>query len=348
MGLRVAELTPARAAEWDAYVQAHPQGTFCHRAGWKFAVEAGARHTSPYLIAEENGSIKGVLPLTLRKSTLFGKALVSSMFCVYGGALASDDAAAAALDDAAWQLAGDNGIDVYEARTMKPAHAGQAGWVSGGIKAATFIRDIAAGEGDEVLLSIPRKQRAVVRKSLENGLVCDWNPSLRQVYDLYATSVHGLGTPVFPFALFEALQRAFPDNHVCQVIRTTEGQPVASLFSFHDGTSVLPYYAGGSPQARSYGAHDFMYYQLMLWARARGIARFDFGRSKLGTGPYAFKKNWGFEPQPLEYEYRLAPGATPPDLSPQNSKYALMVKVWKKLPLGVANLLGPMLARHLG
>jgi len=348
MVLSVTELTQARAAEWDAYVTAHPDGTFCHRAGWKFAVEAGAGHRSPFLMAEEDGVLTGVLPLTLRKSALFGKALVSSMFCVYGGALTTDDAAAAALDDAAWKLAADNGIGVYEARTRSPAHRDRDGWHSAGVKAATFIRELPAGDGDEVLLSIPRKQRAVVRKSLDTGLVCDWTPNIRQVYELYAASVHGLGTPVFPFALFRALTEAFPDNHLCQVIRTGEGKPVASLFSFHDGTTILPYYAGGTREARAYGAHDFMYYQLMLRAREMGITYFDFGRSKLDTGPYSFKKNWGFEPTPLEYEYRLAPGTTPPDLSPQNAKFALMVKLWKKLPLGVANQLGPLLARHLG
>ena len=344
----VSELTPARAGAWDAYVAAHPCGTFCHRAGWQHAVEKGAGHRAPYLIAEDASGIRGVMPLTLRKSALFGKALISNMFCVYGGSLVSDLEAQAALDEAAWKIARENGIDVLECRTVAPVHEGAPGWRAGGAKAATFIRDIPPGTGDEVLLSIPRKQRAVVRKTLERNLHCDWSPSLRLVYDLYARSVHGLGTPVFPFKLFEALTEAFPDNHILQVIHAPDGKPVASLVSFHDGRTVLPYYAGGTVDARAYGAHDYMYYQLMLWARDRGIKAFDFGRSKVGTGPYSFKKNWGFEPTPLEYEFRLAEGAALPDLSPQNAKFALMVQVWKKLPLGVANLIGPMLARHLG
>lgn len=346
--LTVSELAPDRMDAWDTYVAAHPNGTFCHRAGWKRAVEDGAGHRAPYLVAEGASGIRGVMPLTLRKSTLFGKALISNMFCVYGGSLVSDAEAQAALDDAAWSIATENGIGVLECRTVAPAHSGQAGWHSGGAKAATFIRDIPTGTGDEVLLSIPRKQRAVVRKTLERDLRCDWSPSLRLVYDLYACSVHGLGTPVFPFSLFEALAEAFPENHVLQVIYASDGKAVASLFSFHDGKTVLPYYAGGTVDARAYGAHDYMYYQLMLWARERGIKAFDFGRSKVGSGPYSFKKNWGFEPTPLEYEFRLANGSAMPDLSPQNAKFALMVKAWKRLPLGVANRLGPMLARHLG
>ena len=348
MALRVTELTPDKAPAWDAFVSAHPGGTFCHRAGWKHAIEAGAGHRAPYLLAEDARGVRGVMPLSLRRSLLFGKAMVSNMFCVYGGALAADEEARAAIEEEAWQIATENGIDILECRTRTRAHEGEAGWHSGGVKAATFIREIAPGEGDEVLLSVPRKQRAVIRKTLERGLVCDWQPPLRRVYDLYARSVHGLGTPVFPYGLFTALAEAFPENLICQVIHAPDGKPVASLMSFHDDTTVLPYYAGGTADARAYGAHDFMYYELMLWARRKGLKYFDFGRSKMNSGPYHFKKNWGFEPQPLEYEYRLGEGAGMPDLSPQNSKYALMVKVWKKLPLPLANIMGPMLARHLG
>lgn len=348
MTLEVKHLTRENAPLWDTYVAAHDGGTFCHRAGWKFAVEAGAGHDCPYLYVEEGGKVTGVLPLTLRRSMLFGKALVSSMFAVYGGGLYSNDDALHALDAAAWKIAEDAGIGVLESRTILPQHSGQSGWRSGGAKAATFIRTLETSDSDELLLTIPRKQRAVVRKSLKAGLVCDWSPTMRDVYALYAESVRNLGTPVFPRALFEALATAFPDNHVLQLIKTPEGRPVASLFSFCDERTILPYYAGGTPDARRYNAHDFMYFELMKHAANKGLKYFDFGRSKVGTGPYAFKKNWGFEPTPLEYEYRLAEGADLPDLSPQSGKYAALVKVWKRLPLPIANMVGPMLARHLG
>ncbi|WP_420429174.1 FemAB family XrtA/PEP-CTERM system-associated protein [Kordiimonas sp.] len=348
MTLVIKHLTDENVAAWDAYVAGHADGTFCHRAGWKFVVEAGAGHQCPYLYAEEDGEVKGVLPLTLRRSALFGNALVSSMFAVYGGGLYSNDAARDALDAAAWQIAEGAGIGVFESRTMKPEHCGVDGWSSAGVKAATFIRDLESSDEDELLLTIPRKQRAVVRKSLKAELTCDWAPKVSEVYALYAESVRNLGTPVFPRALFEAFAREFPDNHLLQLIKTPDGKPVASLFSFYDADTVLPYYAGGTPDARRYSAHDFMYFELMKHAAAQGIKRFDFGRSKVDTGPYAFKKNWGFEPMPLEYEYKLAEGAELPDLSPQSGKYAALVKVWKRLPLPVANWLGPMLARHLG
>ena len=346
--ITIRELGRGSKDAWDAYVQAHPQGSFCHRAGWKFAVEQGAGHACPYLFAEQDGAIVGVLPLTLRKSWLFGKALVSSMFAVYGGALYRSDEVKDRLYAEAWKIADRAGVGIFENRTVNADHDGVPGWHSLAGRSATFIRDIPAQDDDAVLLAIPRKQRAVVRKSLTTGLVCNGQADIKAVYRLYAESVRNLGTPVFPFKLFEAFAHEFPENHLTQLITSPDGDAVASLFSFHDGHTVLPYYAGGTPAARQYGAHDFMYYQLMCHARERGISRFDFGRSKVDSGPYAFKKNWGFEPTPLAYECRLAPGMEVPDLSPQSGKYALMVKVWKKLPLGLASMMGPLLARHLG
>ena len=75
---------------------------------------------------------------------------------------------------------------------------------------------------------------------------------------------------------------------------------------------------------------------------------FDFGRSKNGTGPYSFKKNSGFVPQSLPYEYNLVKSDAIPDINPLNPKYKLLINTWAKLPLPVANFIGPFVARSLG
>ena len=80
----------------------------------------------------------------------------------------------------------------------------------------------------------------------------------------------------------------------------------------------------------------------------QGIKTFDFGRSKNGTGPYKFKKHWGFVPEPLHYEYSLITADSAPDVNPLNPKYQLFIKAWKKLPLFAANMMGPILAKNLG
>jgi len=332
--------------EWDAFVRGHEQGTFCHLSGWKSVIEQGARQACPYLVAKQDGGIVGVLPLTIKKHIIFGKALISNMFCVYGGALGVDENTLTKLYQYAWSFAQDHNLPVLEVRGEIPGQKESANWIASS-GSATFQKQLALND-DEQLLAIPRKQRAVVRKSLKNSLTTDWTGNLDVFYDLYARSVLSLGTPVFPKELFEALVTVFGNDVQIQITRKNDGNPVASLMSFYYKQTVMPYYAGGAADVRQLGAHDFMYYALMLHARERGCSQFDFGRSKIDSGPYRFKKNWGFEPIPLHYHSRLAAGTAQPNLSQQAGPFATLSKVWKKLPLGASKILGPPLARHLG
>jgi FemAB-related protein (PEP-CTERM system-associated) len=169
-----------------------------------------------------------------------------------------------------------------------------------------------------------------------------------RLFEAYATSVHRLGTPVFPKKYFALLQEVFGDECEVRTITTAAGELVASVLSFYWRDEVVPYYGGGTALARDVAGNDFMYWNLMQAAAARGCRLFDFGRSKLGTGAYDFKKNWGFTAQPLPYEYKLYSAAKLPDNNPLNPKYQLFIKMWKKLPLPVANALGPYIVRNLG
>ena len=135
----------------------------------------------------------------------------------------------------------------------------------------------------------------------------------------------------------------------CNVLTVRSGgQPVSSVMSFYFRDEVLPYYGGGLPAARVLKGYDFMYWELMKHARERGYRLFDYGRSKVGTGSYSFKKNWGFQPAPLHYQYHLVNAQTMPNVNPNNPKYRYLVAAWKKLPLPVANTVGPWLSRNLG
>ena len=342
--LEVSRLTPDRTADWDAFVEQAPEATFFHLSGWKAAVERAYGHDCPYLYATRDGRIVGVLPLTRIRSRLFGHALTSTAFAVYGGPVAETPDAADALIAAASDVADRHDVDHIGLRNLSPMAAD--GWQVKSDTHATFRKDI-SGDAEENLLAVPRKQRAVVRKSLQAGLQVDTHADTDSFFHLYATSVRNLGTPVFPKAWFQALRDVFGDR--CEVLTVShEGAHVASLMSFYFRNEVLPYYAGGTPTARGVGAHDFMYYDLMCRAGARGFGVFDFGRSKTGTGPYSFKKNFGFEPTPLHYAYKVRHGEGLPDVSPNNPKYRMMINIWSRLPLPIANLIGPRISRYLG
>ncbi|WP_447756289.1 FemAB family XrtA/PEP-CTERM system-associated protein [Sphingopyxis fribergensis] len=336
------------AAAWDAYVAAHPDATPFHSRAWCEAISTATGHRC-HLVTARNatGALTGILPLHHIRSPLFGQALVGSGFAVGGGLLADDPAVAATLADGAATMAKSLGVPSVELRGG-PLPGGEGWHVEDGVYAG-FARGLAADDDTE-LLAIPRKQRAEVRKALESGLTVTTGADAaerRDHYRIYATSVRNLGTPVFPKKLFDAVLDAFGDGADILTVRE-DGRPVASVLSLYWRGTVMPYWGGGTADARRLRANELMYFALMRHARAQGCTRFDFGRSKVGTGPFAYKKNWGFEPQPLVYARWLAPGETARDTNPNSAKYRLQVDLWKKLPLWAANRIGPLIARGLG
>ncbi len=343
--LTVKLMQPHDRARWDAFVDACPDATFFHRAGWQRVIEQSFGQKTWFYYAEQDGDIVGVLPLSEVNSRLFGHSLAAMHFCVYGGVAAVSDAARAALDGAADQLARQLKVGHLEYRGMAAAHPGDPAWTTKDLY-VTFRKAITADD-DENLNAIPRKQRAMVRKGIKLGLIGEVDDNVERMFAAYASSVHRLGTPVFPKKYFALLKEEFGDACEVRVI-TQNGALVAAVLSFYWRDEVVPYYGGGMPLARDVAGNDFMYWNLMQAAAARGARLFDFGRSKLGTGAYDFKKNWGFTAQPLPYEYRLYGAAELPDNNPLNPKYQLFIKLWKKLPLPLANALGPHIVKNLG
>lgn len=346
--IKTADLSDAGlCAALDQWVRAQPHGTPFHLTGWSRAVEKGCGQRAHYLVAEGlDGGIRAVLPLTAVKSPIFGKALVSAGFAVDGGVLASDPRAVTPLVERFVALAGDLACPTLELRGGPLPED----WKCDDTTYLGFAIDLASSD-DAQLTAIPRKQRAEVRKALSFDLTVEIGNSAQDRaahYAVYAESVRNLGTPVFPRALFDAVLDEFGDAADILTVRH-EGRALASVLSLYFNGTVMPYWGGGVFDARSWRANDMMYYALMNHARAnKGCNRFDFGRSKVGTGPAAFKKNWGFEGVPLSYAKRTFDGSPPRDINPLSPKYRMQVELWQKLPLPIANLIGPFLSKGLG
>jgi FemAB-related protein (PEP-CTERM system-associated) len=322
----------------DAFLESRADATPFHRRAWVEAVTRGCGHRAHYLVAGQS-DLTGILPLHEVHSMLFGRALVSSGFGVGGGILAKDPASIEALGTAAWQLATETSCPTLELRGgMVPQD-----WAQDTTTYLNFARNLAADDETE-LLAIPRKQRADVRKALGNDLTVDIGDCAAH-YAVYAESVRNLGTPVFPRSLFSEVLDAFGDDADVLTVRK-DGVPLASVLSLYHRGVVMPYWGGGTAIARSARANDMMYFALMRHARERGCTRFDFGRSKTGTGAAAFKHNWGFEGVPLAYAKRSVGKAR--EINPLDPQYSRKVQLWQKLPLAIANRLGPMIARGLG
>lgn len=335
-------LKPEDAGRWDGFVASCPDATFFHRAGWQTVIEQAFGHRTWFYYAERGGEIVGVLPLAEIRSRLFGHSLCSLPFCVYGGIATASDDARLALDCTAQALARNLGVDHLEYRHRTPQHTD---WPTKHLY-TTFRKSLLADD-EQNMLAIPKKQRAMVRKGIKAGLQSRVGDDIDDFFNAYSTSVHRLGTPVFSRKYFRLLKKTFGDD--CELMTVVnEGRIVTGLMSFYFRDEVLPYYGGGTDEARTVAGNDFMYWELMRRASRRGARLFDFGRSKVGTGAFDFKKNWGFTPQALHYEFQLHRAKAMPDHNPLNPKYKRFIDAWRKLPLPVANFIGPFVVRNLG
>jgi len=339
----VRDFKAADARAWTAFVEHCNDATFFHAIEWRVILEEVFRHRTHYLVAERDGALCGILPLAEVRSRLFGHSLVSLPFCVYGGPAATDAIAESALIAAAEERAralGVSHLELRNRRALRPDWPRQSLYV-------TFRKPIS--QDDEAnMQAIPRKQRAMVRKGIKHELRGEVDANVDRFFALYSDNMHRHGTPPFPRHYFARLLEVFAGRCDVLTIVDARGAPVSGVLSFYFRDEVLPYYAGDAEAARDLAANDFKYWELMRRAVARGCTLFDYGRSKLDTGSYSFKKNWGFEPEPLAYEYALLTRSDVPQNNPLNPKYRMFIAMWKRLPRPVANALGPHIVRNLG
>jgi len=340
VSVRAFELKDKQA--WNEYVRAHPEGSFFHLAEWQYVLKRAFGHPSHYLLAESGGRLRGVLPLAHVRSLLFGNALVSTPFCVYGGIVASDAAAFQALETAACDLARRLNVDYLELRNRARRHPE---WPCKDLY-VTFRKAIDP-DAEKNMLAIPRKQRAMVRKGIKEELRAEVDETVDRHYDMYSESLRNLGTPVFGRTYLQVLKEVF--GEYCDIVTILKGdRAVASVLNFYFRDEVLPYYGGGTNEARAVAGNDYMYWAVMERAREKGCRLFDYGRSKRGTGAFDFKTHWGFEPEPLYYEYFLVRQKEMPNLSPTNPKYGKAIDLWRRLPLRLTQWIGPPVAKYLG
>ncbi len=345
--IRVRTYRKTDAPAWDAFVQGATTGTFCHLAGWGQVIERTWHHAPHHLIAENAGLITGVLPLFHVKSRVFGSMLISTPNGVYGGVAANDPEARQALLDEAKTLAANLQVDFLELRDAFETEQVNDSHLHRKDLYYAFEHSITTDE-DALMKSFPRDVRTMIRKGGKNDLTAQRGREelLDEFYEVYATSVHNLGTPVFPKRLFAEFLREFPAHSDILLIR--QGNKVAGgVLSFYFRDTVMPYYGGAYVEFYRAGINNFMYWELMRSAATRGFTRFDFGRSKIGTGAYEFKRGWGMQMNALPYQFYLVRAKEMPNLNPTNPKFELMINVWKRLPLGVTKMLGPRIVKYL-
>ncbi len=335
-------MTPADEPAWDRFVHAHPHGSPFHLNAWRSSIAKTFGYRPTYLLAEEEGTLRGVLPLFLISNPLMGKVLLSTPFAVYGGVLAESGEAQLALRDAAAELGAKEKVQHVELRNAWPEQCVGFERIT---RYVTFTQEL-TGTEESLLESIPRKTRAAVRKSLKSNFSSRATREPGAFTDLYLANLRRLGTPAFPDSHFRNLLDAFGPSAADVREMLLDGQVVAAVFTFYFRDQILPYYGASDPAFNPHQPNNYMYWELMRQGLASGYRVFDFGRSKIQeSGSFDFKSHWGMAVRELPYEILLVRRKALPNYSPNNPKFQAFIRIWQKLPLSLTRALGPMLIR---
>jgi len=329
-------------AAWNALVARDAAGTFCHLAEWRDVLGDGLGHECPYLVAlGADGSYLGVLPLVRVRSALFGHYLVSQPFLNGGGPLGTPAVSSRLAGEVA-ELARRSGADLLELRTRATVTTDLA--LSH--RKITVMLDL-PGSADALWRdAFPAKLRSQIRRPQKAGMEARFgDDQLEPFYDVFARTMRDLGTPVLPRRFFERIVAAFAPLIACGVVYAGS-RPVAGGLGFVWRDEFEMTWAGSLREYASQAPNMLLYWAFLERMIERGLKRFDFGRCTPGGATHRFKRQWGGVDVPLPWLQWSARGlaGTP---SPERPAFRLARAAWRRLPLPVANRLGPVLARQL-
>jgi FemAB-related protein (PEP-CTERM system-associated) len=315
-----------------------------HQPAWLLVLQSGLNHAPYWLEAHRAGRRVGILPLVHVRGPLFGSFLVSLPYLNSAGVLAEDECAAKALIDRAVEL-----TDELDARYLELRHESRREHpkLTQDLTHKVHMRRELPRTSGELFCQLKPKVRNQVRKAEKQGLTIHWVGSelLADFYGVFSQNMRDLGTPVYSARLFENMLHYFPDAAELCIVRLL-GKPVAAAIVVH-GDGITDVTSASSLRAyNSTCANMLMYWHLLQRAIEREQQVFDFGRSSYDSNTYAFKKQWGANPEPAVWQYYLRKGSVN-SMRPESGRYDLFIRLWKRLPVAFTRLIGPTISRGI-
>lgn len=340
--MRIERIVSADPA-WDAFVAAHPEGKLCHTWAWGAMIERTFRHETFAMAAYDGDTLRGILPLTLIRSRLFGTHMVSQAFSNYGGPLVDDERACLALLVHAYRLAEEHRCGQIEFRAAQPLRSDHYQRTDKVCMHLPLDRD-----PDVVWRGFRPEIRNRVRKAQKAGLtaVSGGAQLLHEFYDVWTVRMRQLGTPCYSQTFFRNLLEQFPGQAKIFVIRY-DGRPVGAGLFYAFNRLAQCRWAATLTETNSLSPNMLLYWTAIEHYCLEGISTFDFGRSTQGGTQYEFKRRWGAQAIQLYYEHWTAPGHSLEVTAPTSPRYQKKVEMWKRLPLGVTRMLGPRISCSL-
>jgi serine/alanine adding enzyme len=342
MSLSIQKLTQELEPIWNEYVL-NSSASIYHDSRWIYLIKKVFGHDSHHIIALENGVVVGILPLVHLKSLLFGNYMVSMPYFNYGGAIATDNVIESKMMERAVEIASQLGAEHIEFRDSDPR---DDPWPLRKDK-VNMILDLP--ETAELLgKAIGAKKRSQIRRPQKEGVesIKGGIELLNEFYQVFSINMRDLGTPVYAKSFFSEILKTFPE-HTKIVILRLNGKSISAAFLIGFKEQLEIPWASTLKEYNRFSPNMLLYWEVLKFAIESGYRKFDFGRSSIDSGTYRFKKQWGAVPKQLYWHYWLAEGKEMPQLTPENKKYKIAIKVWQHLPTFVTNGFGPPIIKNL-
>ena len=338
--IAIAECTPRQQGQWDDFV-VRAAGTANHWFGWKQVIERTYGLRTHYLALGPAADWNAILPVAVLPRLPGGKMrAVSLPYCNYGGLLAAPGVESAPLKEAAIRHLSDLGVDTLELRERSavPNDSGEL----------TMILPLP--ETVELLWKkIGDKARNQVRKAQKAGLTLHWDSNQSdELHEIYARNMGRLGTPVHAPGFIREIVTQLPDQTDILTVRHA-GRVIGAMLVIRQGTVWGDPFASCLAEFNALNPNMLLYWEALRHARESGGRSFDFGRSQQGSGTYRFKKQWGAEAHPLDYQV-YEKGILRPRSSTtfyRGNTADRLSRLWQLLPAPVQRLAGPQLRRWM-
>jgi FemAB-related protein (PEP-CTERM system-associated) len=329
------------ASEWDSFVRSSSGWTHFHLYGWRTVIERAFGHECVYLAARDENGLTAVLPLVRVKSLLFGHYLVSLPFVNYGGPLGKS-AAVRLLVDRAKELASAQGVELLELRSREDLGLD----LPASHRKITVLLDLPSGDIDPLWRKLPTDLRTKIRRPAKEGVDVRFGADqLPPFYDVFSRHMRDLGTPVQSRRFFETVAEVFPQD-VRFVSAYLNGRPIAVGCGLRWGQEFEITWGSALTEFDRLRPNTLLYWKLMEACVAEGVTLFNFGRCTPDGGTHRFKRQWGSRDEKLWWYHRAA-GERVGTPSPQDKAFSWGPWVWKRLPLFVANSVGPRVVRNV-
>lgn len=311
---------------------------------WLCVLRDAFRHDVYCLEAREESEITGILPLAFVKSALFGRFLVSLPYLNSAGVVSRNDAAARSLVDHALQLAAKLNVRHLELRHEETLESTE---FNAELTSKVHMRLALPDSVAKLSGQLKSKLRSQIKSGEKHGFEIVWGGEevLDDFYRVFARNMRDLGTPVYGRKLFASVLQHFRGDAELCVLRR-EGQAVAGALLVHGRRVTEVPSASALRSVNPLNANMVMYWNLLSRAIGRGQEVFDFGRSTIDSNTFRFKKQWGAEPSPAVWQYHVRRGDVG-SMRPDGGKFDLLIAAWRRLPLSVSRLLGPMIVRGI-